>query len=190
MNKQNNKTDDQEEIVTTGEDIPADIEIEETEKISSAKIKQVKERLKTCEKDKAQILEDLQRAKADFLNTKRRLQEQADQDKDRTLNGFLESLLPLCDSFDMATADTAAWQATNENWRKGVEGIQNQLMAILKQHNVSVINTLGEHFDPERHEAVSAVDGEEESEVVVEVLQKGYERNGKIIRPAKVIIQN
>ena len=190
MDTKNNDAGAEEEIVLTGEDNPEDIELEDAEERTQDKVKKTRDKLSQCEKEKIEILEELQRAKADFLNSKRRLSEQAQTDRERTLNSFLNSLLPLCDSFDMATADTAIWESIDENWRKGVEGIQNQLNAILKQHDVVVIEAKGEHFDPNRHEAMSAVDGDAESDTVLEVLQKGYERNGTVIRPAKVIIQN
>lgn len=174
----------------TGEDNVDDIEIEEAETGAKNKVKKVKTQLSVCQEEKAQALEDLQRAKADFLNTKKRLEEQGKLDRERTLNAFLASLLPLCDSFDMAFSDAAAWGAVDENWRKGVEGIKSQLDSILKQHNVTTFGARDEHFDPNRHEAMSAIDDGGESETVAEVLQPGYERNGDVIRPAKVIIRN
>lgn len=190
MDTKKNNTDTEEEIILTGEDNPEDIEIEDVEKSSEVKVKKTREKLMQCEKEKAEILEELQRAKADYLNSKRRLSEQTQLDRERILNDFLRSLLPLCDSFDMATADTKIWESIDENWRKGVEGIQNQLNAILKQHGVEALEANGEHFDPNRHEAMSAIDDDGESETVAQVLQKGYVRNGEVIRPAKVIIRN
>ena len=190
MDEKNNGFEDQEAIEYTGEDTVDDVEIEDSEATQKDKLKKVKAELKTCKTEKAEILEELQRAKADFLNAKKRLEDQNALDRERTLDAFLASLLPLCDSFDMATADSDAWEAIDENWRKGVEGIKSQLDAVLKQHNVQAINAKDEHFDPNRHEAVSAIDDEGKSETIAEVLQKGYERNGAVIRPAKVIIRN
>ena len=178
------------EIEFTGEDNLDDVEIEETEANTGAKLKQTKKKLKETEQEKMQALEDLQRAKADFLNTRKRLEEDAVRSTERTRNDFIESLLPLCDSFDMAMADQKAWQSIDESWRTGVEAIKTQLDSILKQHSVETFGASDEAFDPLRHEAMSTVDGEGESETVAEVLQKGYERNGNVIRPAKVIIYN
>lgn len=186
----NEKETSEEEIIPTGEDNLEETQIVEEEETHKDKILKLKAKLKSCEEERIKQLEELQRVKADFLNSKRRLEEQAKLNSERVLNDFLLSLLPLCDSFDMAMSDTKAWEAIDENWRKGVEGIRSQLNSILKRHQVTEISALGEHFDPNRHDAMSTVDGEGESETVVEILQKGYEREGEIIRPAKVIIQN
>ncbi len=185
-----NKEDLVEDIELTGEDNVDELEIETEEEIAGDKIKEVKAKLKTCEQEKTSLMDDLQRTKADFLNSKRRLEEQSRANTERSLNNFLESLLPLCDSFDMAFADESAWAAVDESWRKGVEGIKSQLDSILKQHNVTEIKALDEMFDPEKHDAVSSRDDEKETDIVIEVMQKGYERNESIIRPAKVVIQD
>lgn len=191
MDKKIQDTEAEDDIVSTGEDTPNEIELEEQEENTQLKIKKIRKQLKESESEKMQLLEDFQRAKADFLNTKKRLDEKVIRDNERILNNFLSSLLPLCDSFDMATADSDAWTAVDENWRKGVEGIKSQLDTILKQHNVVVIGEVNEPFDPVRHEAMSTIDNDDgESETVAEVLQKGYKRGETIIRPAKVIIRN
>ncbi len=178
------------EIEFTGEDNMEEAEIIEEEENQKDKISSLKAKLKACEEEKRNSLEDLQRTKADFLNSKKRLEEQSKANTENALNKFLASLLPMCDSFDMAMSDSAAWEAIDTNWRKGVEGIRSQLASILKQHDVLEIAALGEHFDPNRHEAMSTADEGKDSDTVLQVLQKGYERNGIIIRPAKVIIQN
>lgn len=189
MDKKTNEMSE-EEIVMTGEDNVDEPQIIEEEETQKDKLKKLKAKLKTCEEEKNQHLEELQRTKADFLNSRRRLEGQAEINKTRILNDFLESLLPLCDSFDMAMADTKSWQAIDENWRKGVEGIKSQLNSILKKYNVTEMDVLGKHFDPEKHEAMSTIEADSESEIVMEVIQKGYERNGQVVRTAKVIISN
>ena len=96
----------------------------------------------------------------------------------------IEELLPLADSFEMAMKDPA-WQEVDEKWKKGVEGIHNQLMNIFKNTGVTILNPVGEEFNPHEHEALmdSGTDNK-----VRDVIQKGYKLGDRIVRPAKVAI--
>ena len=75
-----------------------------------------------------------------------------------------------------------------KNWRTGVEFIHSQLFNILSQHGLKVINPLGEKYDHNRDDAVENIPVENESEdgKILEIVQVGYELNGKEIRPPKV----
>lgn len=177
---------------TTNED---EVTVEETEEIeaeetASAKLKSLREKLKQCEQEKMAHLEDLQRTKADFLNSKRRLEEQFHQNSERITLQHIELLLPLCDSFDMAMSNQVAWQACDETWRKGIEGIYAQLQTILKTYDVTEVDALGAPFNPNEHEAVSSEQTDDRAKVdaVVSVVQKGYKMGDTIIRPARVIV--
>ena len=178
-------TDEQSEI--------EDLELEEVEEKSGVKMKKLRDKLKTCEADKMQALEDLQRAKAEFLNARKRLEEERVTDRLRTKMGHAEDLLPLCDSFQMAMQDKETWEKADEAWRKGVEGIHMQLQKLLQSYDVTKISALGEHFDPHRFEAIDTVVVKDKAQVdvVQTVVQEGYEMKAgdktEIIRPARVI---
>lgn len=169
-------------------------ELEDIEENSAQKIKEIKRKLKECEKEKMDALEDLQRAKADFLNGKRRLEEERSRDKERAIETQIEKLLPLCDGFMMAMSDKAAWEAIDATWRKGIESIYTQLQSILASYNVRTIDPTGEAFDPQLHEAMANVPVETAAEHhrVISVLQYGYLREigGKteLLRPARVTV--
>ena len=171
-----------------------DTELEAEERSVNDKIKELRNKLKESEAQKAQAMEDLQRAKADFLNTRRRLEDDLGRDRERQINIFVEKLLPMADSFFMAMSDKAMWQSIDKNWRIGVESIHSQLQSLLREYSVSVIDEISVPFDPERHEAISTVPVTEtdQDHLVMEVIQSGYERevNGKkeLIRPARVIV--
>ena len=168
------------------EEIPAeDVEIEDMEEAEGNKLKSLREKLRTCEEEKRSHLEELQRTKADFLNTKRRLEESLQRDKERITEKHVEALLPLADSFDMAMGDPS-WETCDEKWRKGIEGVFAQLQNILKGYGAERTGAEGETFNPEMHEAVSSGEGEEGK--VIGVLQAGYKIGDRIIRPAKVIV--
>lgn len=144
--------------------------------------------LKKCQKERQEYLEGWQRAKADLINFKR----EADVERKRfarfATEGFIQELLPAMDSFDMAFRDTAAWEKADPNWRKGVEYIYAQLLSTLEAHGVRQLNPLGEPFDPNTHDSIGSVSITDKSKngMVVDVVQKGYELNGKMIRPAKI----
>ena len=186
-----NSNKDIEEIVEdTHEDTLEDIEVAQEEDIRKGKLRVLKEKLKVAEKEKMTCLEDLQRMRADFLNSICRLTEQLAVDTERAKEDFIQHLLPLADSFDMAFAHTDTWEGSDAGWRKGVEAIHTQLQSIFKSYDVTTIDAVGDVFDPNTHEAVSTQvgGGGAASDTVVAVLQKGYRMNDRLIRPAKVII--
>ncbi len=193
-------TDDQEEIeITTDNTEPEfqDPDLTSVEENDKDIISSLKTKLKNSESEKRQILEDSQRLKADYLNARRRLDEDRERDKVRSIISHLDRLIPVYDSFEMAMANKTTWEKADENWRKGVEGIYAQLLTILTDYRVTTLNPLQETFDPKKHEALSTmpVTDTKDHDKVMTVIQKGYElRNNdgttELIRPARVIIGN
>ncbi len=193
-------TDDQEEIeITTDNTEPEfqDPDLTSVEENDKDIISSLKTKLKNSESEKRQILEDSQRLKADYLNARRRLDEDRERDKVRSIISHLDRLIPVYDSFEMAMANKTTWEKADENWRKGVEGIYAQLLTILTDYRVTTLNPLQETFDPKKHEALSTmpVTDTKDHDKVITVIQKGYElRNNdgttELIRPARVIIGN
>lgn len=138
------------------------------------------------EKAKAETyLAGWQRAQADFINYKRR-GEQEKEDTIRYANGeFIRRILPVVDDFERAFATIPADQA-NDGWRQGMKMVERKLKAFLEGQELSEIKALGEKFDPNVHEAVMPGEGEEG--VVVKEFQKGYKLGDRVIRPAKVVV--
>lgn len=175
------------------------VDLEETELVdeeekTSDKLKKLREKLARCEDEKKQLLDDLQRTRADFLNARKRLEEERTRDRIRYRKEHVEELLPLCDSFQMAMSNKEVWEKADEVWRKGVEGISNQLLRLLNSYDVTVIEPQGKPFDPHRDEAVGTevVADEKLVDTVVSVLQRGYEvrvgNTTEVIRHARVTI--
>ena len=161
-----------------------DTDIEGEEALAGQKLKKLKEKLKVAEKDKMSALEDLQRARADFLNARKRLEDERVTDRERAKLQHIEEMLPLCDSFSMALSDPA-FQSLPENLKKGVLGINMQLESILRGYGVEEMGKIGDKFDPNFHEALA---DEGDTGTVKDVLQKGYKMKDRVIRPAKVIV--
>jgi molecular chaperone GrpE len=187
--------DDVELDVTNDEDMKIDdIELEDLEEKGADKIKKLKAQIKEGEEERRKLQDDLQRTKAEFLNARKRIDEERANDKIRHKKKHVEELLPLCDSFNMAMSNKEAWEKADEAWRKGVEGISSQLDRIVASYGVTAVNPEGDAFDPNIHEAVGTTptDLKEMDHKVVSVLQPGYvitegDRT-EIVRPARVII--
>jgi molecular chaperone GrpE len=98
---------------------------------------------------------------------------------------FANAMLPVKDSLEAALAAESADAAA---LRSGVELTLRQLQQAFSSANVEEVNPLGEKFDPHRHQAISQIEAPGEPNHVVQVLQKGYLLNERVLRPALVIV--
>ncbi len=133
----------------------------------------------------AELTEALLRERADAMNVRRR----AEEDRIK-LGGFYKSLivkelLPVIDNFERALKNVPKELADND-YIKGVQGVVKQFEDTMVKIGVERIKTVGEHFNPELHEAISMEEGEGDTEVVTEELQAGYKVGDEIIRHAMV----
>ena len=194
VNNRDDKNDVGEDIEITNEPTSeTEREFLDEEEMSVQAIKKMKIALKECENEKRKVLDDLQRTKADFLNARKRLEQQQLVAAQRASIQFIESLLPLCDSFDQAMSHTEVWERADEQWRKGIEGIHAQLQGLLKQYQVEAFSPIGEMFDPTEHEALSEepVTDEQAAGKIVRVIQAGYRLSNEaktLVRPARVVV--
>lgn len=173
----------------------AEISFEEHEEIDDVdfsdaekKIQKLKKDLKACAAEKQEYLDGWQRARADLLNAKKRNEEGAHMQEKQIRARFVEQILPVCDSFEMALRDTEG--STSDNWQKGIEKVFSQLQNTLKEYGVTEIEALHTTFNPMLHEALSEeeVADQKEDNAVRNVLQKGYCIDDHLIRPAKVVV--
>lgn len=132
----------------------------------------------------AALTAQLKRALADYQNLQRRVQEERIMIGQFATQSLLLELLPIVDNLDQ-TVETAPNDEKNSVWFKAVEISVKQLKDILKNEGVEDLAPDGKQFDPNEHEAVDTVAGEEDDKVA-QVLQKGYKLHGKVIRAAKV----
>lgn len=176
---------------TNADDVTFEESTEDGDALSAGnKVKKLQEKIKGLEKEKQEYLDGWQRARADYAN----LQKSTDEDRKRmrTLieENFIEELLPTVDSFLMAMSNKEAWEKVDPAWRTGVEYIYQQLMNTLEAHNLSIFGSVGDIFDPLKHEAV----GEESTadakldHTIAKVNQKGFMLGESILRPARVTI--
>ncbi|MEN9649551.1 MAG: hypothetical protein RL094_518 [Candidatus Parcubacteria bacterium] len=166
-----------------------DVVVDEDGESSQAEvIKKLRLRLKQAVDEKQTYLTNWQRDKAEFVNARKRDEEsKADYLKFATQK-VIEDILPVLDSFDMATANTASWESVSKEWRTGIEGIYGQLQSVLSRYEVTSYTKVGDTFDPNLHHSIAAVPTDDKSadHTVAEVLQKGYKIKDKVLRAALV----
>ena len=140
------------------------------------------------EKAKAEgYLTNWQRAQADFINYKRRSEQEKEEIGKFANATLMFSLLPILDDLERAFASVPP-KLAQLNWVDGVRLIERKLRAIMEAQGLSQIKAIGEPFDPNLHEAVMHSKGEEG--IVIDELQKGYKLHDRVIRPAMVVVGN
>ncbi|MEO8352395.1 MAG: nucleotide exchange factor GrpE [Chthoniobacteraceae bacterium] len=133
--------------------------------------------------------DDYLRLAADFDNFRKRIRRDSEQQAAAEKEAFIQDLLPILDNLDRALACEGA--TSSAQLHRGVEMTLKQVGGLLLRHGIESIEALGRPFDPHRHEAVAVGhDPRQPDPVVLEVVQRGYSRGDKVIRPAKVIVND
>lgn len=129
------------------------------------------------------------RTMADMENLKRRTRLDVESAHKFALEKFVNELLPVLDSMEMGLDAASKEEASAESIREGLDMTFKQFLDVLQKFNVERVNPVGEKFDPQLHEAMTMVPSpDHDSQVVMEVFQKGYVLNERLVRPARVIV--
>jgi len=127
------------------------------------------------------------RAVAELDNVRKRAQRDIEAANRYGLEKFASELLPVRDSLELAVLN--AGRADARSLREGQEATLQLLSKALEKLGVTVIDPLGEPFDPARHEAMMSKESSTaEPNSILQVVQPGYELNGRLLRPARVIV--
>ncbi len=131
------------------------------------------------------------RLNADFQNFKKRVEKEKADVYQFGNEKMITDLLPILDNLERAYSSTNEESMASDVIAKGVEMVIKQFKEILKKHGVEEIQATGEEFDPNLHHAVMQEDHETyKSNRVIDVFQKGYTLNGKVIRASMVKVSN
>ncbi len=170
------------------EDIDIDDIVIEEDNTEEVKMKKIKAKLAKCLTENKENLLGWQRSRADFINAKKENEEKLKELISFSRGDFINQILPVVDSFEMAFSNKDAWEKVDKNWRVGVEYIYSQLLSILENNGLKQVDPMGEKFDPNFHTSIEMVDVDSKKDdgIIVDVIQKGYEHEGKVIRPASV----
>src|SRR5687767_16004964 len=149
------------------------------------------DRLQALQAERDSLYERLARATADFKNTQRRIQGEADQRVQYANQSLIKSLLPVIDNFERALVQDAS-KVDAASILKGMQIVHDQWLSVLKQQQVNEIAPKpGDPFDPSRHEALMQQDAPQyagRGQTVVQTLQKGYSLGDRVLRPAQVAV--
>jgi molecular chaperone GrpE len=136
----------------------------------------------------AELTQALQRERADAVNLRRRHEKEIAGLRTRVKANVVSDLLPVIDNFERALKHVPK-NLENDDYIKGVQTIVKQFEKTLADMGVERIKTVGEHFNPHLHEAVSMEEGDGTHEIVTEELQPGYHLGSDTLRPAMVRVK-
>ncbi|MCK2185517.1 nucleotide exchange factor GrpE [Halomonas getboli] len=127
------------------------------------------------------------RTAAEAQNVRRRAEQEAEKARKFALEKFVKELLPVVDSLEKALE--AMGEDATEAHREGVSMTLKMQLDVLNKFGVEQVEPSGEPFDPQYHEAMAMVPNPElEPNTVMDVMQKGYLLNGRLVRPAMVVV--
>lgn len=168
-----------------------DLDEQGDEKSLKQKLKDLKLQLKEKEKEAKENLDGWQRARADLVNKEKQIQVEKIEIYKNASASLLEEIIPVLDSYEMAKKNQAAWELVDANWRVGVEYIFQQLITVCDNAGLKKVNVkIGDVFDVAKMSAVEEVSTDDTSQdhTVSDIIQSGYELNGKLLREVKVKI--
>jgi molecular chaperone GrpE len=130
-----------------------------------------------------------QRTQADFINYRRRVEEEKAVQAQTASLGVIQRLLPILDDFERTLAAGSAAELES-GWGQGVALVERNLRGLLSSEGVERIDAQGAEFDPRLHEAVgqSAATPEVPEGHVLHVARTGYRKGDRVVRPAQVIV--
>jgi len=163
-------------------------EIEDLEELEEQPDDELCEELLEVKAELKESHDKLLLAHAEIENARRRAQKDITSAHKYALEKFVKDLLPVLDNFDLALIE-AQKAKVDVAMIKGIELTQQSLLKTLENHGVKQINPLNEMFDPQLHEAMTAVQNPDvKPNMIIDVFQKGYELNGRLVRPARVVV--
>jgi len=164
---------------------------EENKNPKAAPALTLEEQLAAAEKAAAESHERYLRTAADLENFRRRTAREKEDLRLFAASKPLEDLLPALDNLTLALAAAKQPQADLTALAGGVELVQQQLKAALASHGLQEIRPLGLPFDPHQHEALSHLPSADvKAEHVLTVVRTGYTLNGRLLRPASVVVSS
>ncbi|KEI70277.1 molecular chaperone GrpE [Endozoicomonas elysicola] len=148
-------------------------------------------RIEELEEQLAQSKDQTLRAHAEAMNIKRRAEQDVEKAHKFALEKFVNELIPVVDSLEKGIESAEQGDGSHETMLEGMRLTHKQLLDALAKFQVLQVNPEGEPFDPNFHQAISMVPNPDmEPNTVMNVFQKGYTLNGRVIRPAMVVVSS
>jgi molecular chaperone GrpE len=192
LKEQQNQNEAVEPVQNEPEVLVAEGEVVEpgaAEETEVSLIQQLEESRAEVDALKKELVELKPRAQAEIQNIRRRAEQDVEKAHKFGLEKFATELLPVVDSLERAIEASQGDEEKVKAIREGVEMTLGLFLSSLEKFNVEQLNPQGEVFNPEHHQAMSMVPAEGvEPNTVVTVVQKGYLLNGRLVRPAMVMV--
>lgn len=146
-------------------------------------------KLAEAEAKAADHWDQLLRTRAEMENVRRRSQRELENAHKYALEKFAQELLPVLDGLEMGLAAAEAENAQIEQLREGTALTLKMFNAVMDKFDIKEIHPLDEPFNPEHHQAMSMLEAPDKApNTVINVMQKGYLLNDRLIRPAMVVV--
>lgn len=135
----------------------------------------------------ARLQDALLRLRAETENQRKRMEREFEKSRRFAMEGVMRDLLQVLDSLDQGLQSGSS--SDGDRLREGMELTHRLLVKVLDKHGLEVIEPDGDRFDPQMHEAMAAEPSTEaEPDTVLQVIQKGYRLNDRLLRPARVVV--
>ncbi|MUK36108.1 nucleotide exchange factor GrpE [Aliivibrio fischeri] len=187
-NKVNEEAVVEEQVEAVGTE--ADVEWNESaEDSQEAKIAELEAALLASQAQIKEQQDTVLRAKAEEQNVRRRAEEDVDKARKYALKKFAGELLPVLDNLERALENGNKENEAAKALLEGVELTLQTFVSTVEKFGLTVINPMGEAFNPELHQAIGMqASPDHESNTVMIVMQKGYTLNDQVLRPAMVMV--
>jgi len=189
--QQSNIDPDDEHSLSTEPEEQAHLEdvVPEAAEVSDEAGESAAEQLEKAQQTIKDYWDQMMRLRAEIDNNLKRAERDVENAHKYALKNFVENLLPIIDSMEMGQTAAEADNATLESIREGTALTMNMFIQVLEKNGLEQIDPIGEKFDPERHQAISMIAAENaDSNTVIEVMQKGFLLNDRLVRPAMVVV--
>ncbi len=135
------------------------------------------------------LLARLQRVSADYINYQKRIQREREDHLSFAHTDLIKALLPMLDDMERALEAARENHGENDAFFKGMQLVHDNTLEVLSRFGCTVIQAVGEPFDPDKHSAVmQQPTTEHPPQTIIQEVQKGYLLNGRTLRPSSVIV--
>ena len=173
----------------TAEEVAAAEAAEAAEKDAGDEEPSLEDEVSRLQEDLVAARDAALRAQADAQNVKRRAEQDVEKARKFALERFVGELLPVADNLERALESAVGDDEVIKPIAEGVELTLKSLLDVFGKQHIEVVDPEGEPFDPNLHQAMSMIENKEvEPNTVIAVMQKGYTLNGRLVRPAMVMV--
>ncbi len=187
------KTEQNQEVEAENE--PSSAESAESEAVvtenEEVTVESLQAKLAEAEAKADDNLDQLMRVRAEMENIRRRSERELANAHKYALEKFAQELLPVIDSMEMGVAAAQDENADVSKLREGTEMTLKMFEAAIEKFGIKGVHPHGEVFNPEHHQAMTMIDSpEHEPNMIIDVMQKGYLLNERLVRPAMVVVSS